>query len=572
MKTWPSDPSPISSVRVGLNNQVIEMSKKVIIVGGVAAGASAAARLRRMDENAQIIMIERGEYISFANCGLPYYVGDVIKKRERLLIQTPKSMFRRFNIDVRNNSTVERIMPLTKEISVTSSQGESYHESYDYLVLCPGAAPIRPDIQGIDHTNVFSVRNVPDSDAIKQYIDMHSPKNAVILGGGFVGLEMAEMLYERNLDVAIVEAADQLMGPLDPEMAAIIHTYLRGKDIALHLADRAVSLDGAEHVETVTLASGQTIPADLVILGIGVKPEVSLAKDAGLAIGSTGGILVDEYMRTSDPYIYAAGDAVQVKDFVTGLDALLPLASPANRQGWLIANNLCGRPSKYNGAQGTAIVKVMDMTVAATGKNEKTLRKLGLSFQACHALPNSHAIYYPGSTMMTIKLLFDPEDGKVLGAQIVGQDGVDKRIDVLATAIRAGMTVFDLQELELAYAPPFSSAKDPVNMLAYAASNIVNGDVTVIHWVDVADHVRQGAFLIDARTANEYGHGSVEGANNIPVDEVRDRLSEIPKDQEILVYCGQGLRSYIVTRILKQKGYENVKNISGGYGLYQYQK
>jgi len=547
------------------------MSKKVIIVGGVAAGASTAARLRRMDEDAQIIMFERGEYISFANCGLPYYVGEVIKKRERLLIQTPRSMFKRFNIDVRNNTTVERIMPLSKEIKVTTSQGESYQESYDYLVLCPGAAPIRPDIPGIDYPNVFSVRNVPDSDAIKQYIDLHSPKSAVILGGGFIGLEMAEMLYERNLDVTIVEAAEQLMGPLDPEMAAIIHTYLRGQDIELRLGDRAVSLDGPERVEKVTLASGQIIPADMVILGIGVKPEVWLAQEAGLAIGSTGGILVDEYMRTSDSCIYAAGDAVQVKDFVTGLDSLLPLASPANRQGWLIANNLCGRPTKYSGAQGTAIVKVMDMTVATTGKNEKTLRKLGVSFQSCHALPNSHAIYYPGSSVMTAKLLFDPQDGKILGAQIVGRDGVDKRIDVLATAIRAGMTVFDLQELELAYAPPFSSAKDPVNMLAYAASNIVNGDVIVIHWQDVPDQLSKGAFLIDARTANEFGHGSVEGAYNIPVDEVRDRLSEIPKDQEILVYCGQGLRSYIVTRILKQKGYDNVKNISGGYGLYQYQ-
>jgi len=547
------------------------MSKKVIVVGGVAAGASTAARLRRMDEDAQIIMFERGEYISFANCGLPYYVGEVIKKRERLLIQTPKSMFKRFNIDVRNNTTVDRILPLTKEITATTNQGESYQESYDYLVLCPGAAPIRPNIQGIDHPNVFSVRNVPDSDAIKQYIDLHNPKNAVILGGGYVGLEMAEMLYERNLDVAVVEAADQLMGPLDPEMATIIHTYLRDQNIELHLADRAVSLDGSERVESVTLESGRTIPADMVIVGIGVKPEVWLAQDAGLAIGTTGGILVDEYMQTSDPFIYAAGDAVQVKDFVTGLDSLLPLASPANRQGWLIANNLCGRPSKYNGAQGTSIVKVMDMTVATTGKNEKALRKLGMSFQACHALPNSHAIYYPGSSVMTAKLLFNPQNGKILGAQIVGRDGVDKRIDVLSTAIRAGMTVFDLQELELAYAPPFSSSKDPVNMLAYAASNIVNGDVSVIHWTDVTEQVKQGAFLIDARTAKEFGQGAVEGAYNIPVDEVRDRLSEIPTDREILVYCGQGLRSYIVARILKQKGYANVKNISGGYGLYQYQ-
>ncbi|MEA4926580.1 MAG: FAD-dependent oxidoreductase [Syntrophomonadaceae bacterium] len=547
------------------------MGKKVVIVGGVAAGASTAARLRRMDEDAQIIMFERGEYISFANCGLPYYVGDLIKKRERLLIQTPKSMFRRFNIDVRINTAVEQINPQKKEITATTVQGETYRESYDYLVLCPGAVPIRPDIPGIDRPNVFSVRNVPDSDAIKQYIELSQPANAVILGGGFIGLEMAEMLYERNLDVAIVEAADQLMGPLDPEMTAIIQKYLLDQDIALYLGDRAVSLNGVERTESVTLASGKTIPADLVILGIGVKPEARLAQDAGLAIGSTGGILVNEYLQTSDPCIYAAGDAVQIKDLITGLDTLLPLASPANRQGWLVANNLCGRPLKYKGAQGTAIVKIMDMTAATTGKNEKTLRKLGIPYQACHGLPNAHALYYPGSSVMTIKLLFAPEDGKILGAQIIGRDMVDKRIDVIATAIRAGMTVFDLQELELAYAPPFSSAKDPVNLLAYAAANIINGDVSVIHWIDVPGHVKQGAFLIDARTASEFAHGAVENAYNIPVDEIRDRLSEIPKDREILVYCGQGLRSYIVNRILRQKGYD-VKNISGGYGLYQYQQ
>lgn len=538
------------------------------IVGGVAAGASAAARLRRMDEDAQIIMFERGEYISFANCGLPYYVGDVIKKRERLLIQTPKSMFKRFNIDVRNNTAVEQINPATQEITVTTIDGETYRESYDYLVLCPGAAPIRPDIPGIDHPNVFSVRNVPDSDAIKQYIDSNQPQNAVIIGGGFVGLEMAEMLYARNLDVTIVEAADQLMGPLDPEMAAIIHKYLVNQDIGLYLGDQAISLNGSERAESVTLASGKTIPADFVIMGIGVKPEVWLAQDAGLTIGSLGGIQVNEYMQTSDPHIYAAGDAVQIKDIITGADTLLPMASPANRQGWVIANNLCGRPVKYTGVQGTGIVKIMDMTAAVTGKNEKALRKLGIAYQACHGLPNSHALYYPGSSVMTIKLLFAPEDGKILGAQIVGRDMVDKRIDVIATAIRGGMTVFDLQELELAYAPPFSSAKDPVNLLAYAAGNSVNGDVSIIHWFDVPDRVKQGAFLIDARTASEFAHGAAEGAYNIPVDEVRDRISEIPRDREILVYCGQGLRSYIVNRILKQKGYD-VKNISGGYGLYQ---
>lgn len=547
------------------------MSKKVIIVGGVAAGASTAARLRRMDEDAEIIMFERGEFISFANCGLPYYVGGVIKKRERLLVQTPTSMFKRFNIDVRTNSEVQRIVPQEKAVVVSDKiKGESYRETYDYLVLCPGAAPIIPNMPGIDQSNVFSVRNVPDSDNIKEYINVHNPNTAVILGGGFIGLEMAEMLNEYNIDVTLLEASNQVLGVLDPEMAAIVHSYLENENINLCLGDRAVSIEGSGKAEKVVLESGKTIPADMVVIGIGVKPEVWLAKEAGLSIGSTGGILVNEYLQTSDSSIYAAGDAIQIKDFITGLDSLLPLASPANRQGWIIANNLCENPIKYSGAQGTAIVKVMDLTVAVTGKNEKTLRKLDIPFQACHALPNSHALYYPGSSVMTAKLLFDPEDGKILGAQIVGRDGVDKRIDVIATAIRAGMTVFDLQELELAYAPPFSSAKDPVNMLGYTAANIVRKNIRVIHWPEVPQLVKQGAFLIDARTAQEFSHGAVEGAYNIPVDQVRDRLNEIPRDKEILVYCGQGLRSYIAARILLQKGYK-VKNISGGYGLYQYQ-
>ncbi len=547
------------------------MGKKVIIVGGVAAGASTAARLRRMDEEAEIIMLERGEYISFANCGLPYYVGGVIEQRNRLLVQTPRSMQRRFNIDVRTNSEVQSIIPDEKVVIINNTLlDQSYRESYDYLVLCPGANPIIPDIPGIHQPNVFTVRNVPDSDVIKQYIELHRPATAVIMGGGFIGLEMAEMLHELNIHVTLVEASDQVLGVLDPEMAAIVHKYLQDQGIELCLSDRAVSLEGSSSVETVILNSGRSISADMVVLGIGVKPEAWLAAEASLAIGSTGGILVDEYLRTSDPYIYAAGDAIQVKDFITGQDSLLPLASPANRQGWLIANNLCGRSSKYSGAQGTAIVKVMDMTVAVTGKNEKALRKLEWVFQACHAQPNSHATYYPGATQMMAKLLFNPENGTVLGAQIVGWDGVDKRIDVLATAIRAGMTVFDLQELELAYAPPFSSAKDPVNMLAYAASNIVRKDIEVVHWPEVAELVEGGAFLIDARTPQEYQHGAVTNAHNIPVDEIRDRLDEIPPDQEILVYCGQGLRSYIVNRILLQKGYD-VKNISGGYELYKYQ-
>ncbi|PKM76601.1 MAG: CoA-disulfide reductase [Firmicutes bacterium HGW-Firmicutes-15] len=547
------------------------MGKKIIIVGGVAAGASTAARLRRMDEEAEIIMVERGEYISFANCGLPYYVGGVIEQRKRLLVQTPTSMHRRFNIDVKTNSEVQRIIPDEKVVIINNTlSDQSYRESYDYLVLCPGASPIIPDIPGVHQPNVFTVRNVPDSDVIKQHIEVKRPAAAVILGGGFIGLEMAEMLNKRDIKVTLVEASNQLIGVLDSEMAAIVHNYLQNQGIELCLSDRAVSFEGSSSVETVILDSGKSIQTDMVVLGIGVKPEAWLAAEAGLAIGSTGGILVDEYLRTSDPYIYAAGDAIQVKDFITGQDILLPLASPANRQGWLIANNLCGRPSKYSGAQGTAIVKIMDMTVAVTGKNEKALRKLGWVYQTCHAQPNSHATYYPGATQMMAKLIFSPEDGKVFGAQIVGWDGVDKRIDVLATAIRAGMTVFDLQELELAYAPPFSSAKDPVNMLAYAASNVVLKDIEIVHWPEVPEHLAQGAFLIDARTPQEFKHGAAYSAYNIPVDEIRDRLDEIPQDQEILVYCGQGLRSYIVNRILRQKGY-NAKNISGGYELYKYQ-
>ncbi len=545
------------------------MSKKVVIVGGVAAGASTAARLRRMNEEAEIIMLERGEYISFANCGLPYYVGGVIEQRKALLVQTPRSMHARFNINVKNHHEVLRIVPQDKLVVVKDLiNDEIRNESYDYLVLCPGASPVIPDIPGIKLPNVFTIRNVPDSDVIKHYIDIQQPQSAVIVGAGFIGLEMAEMLLERGIKVSLIEASSQILGPIDPEMAAIIQSYMQFEGIDVYLKDQVVSLDGTEIVKSVGLKSGKQIPADFVVLGIGVKPEVGLAKEAGLAIGSAGGILVDDYLRTSDPFIFAGGDAIQVKDFITGQDSLVPLASPANRQGWIIANNLCGRPIKYNGAQGTSIVKFMDMTVAATGKNEKALRKLGWKYEACHAQPNSHASYYPGASVMTAKLLFNPDDGKVLGAQIVGRDGVDKRIDVLATAIRAEMTVFDLQGLELAYAPPFSSAKDPVNMLAYAASNIVNKDISVVHWPEVPELVARGAFLIDARTQNEFERGAATGAFNIPVDEVRERLEEIPHDREILVYCSQGLRSYIVNRILLQKGY-NAKNISGGYGLNQ---
>ncbi len=546
------------------------MSKKVIIVGGVAAGATTAARLRRMDEKAEIIMIERGEDISFANCGLPYYVGDVITNRDNLLVQTPTGMSRRFDLDIRTRNEVQKIFPAEKMVEVHNLRsGKSYRESYDYLVLCPGAKPIVPDFPGVDKTNVFTVRNIPDSDFIRHYIDVQEVRQAVVVGGGFIGLEMAEMLHHRGIAVTIIEAGPQVMNALDPEMAAIVHNYIRSLGINLILNDRPQTLEGPDSVEQVVLASGRTLAADMVILGIGVRPEVWLAEQAGLTLGSTGGIWVDEYMKTSDPFIYAAGDAVQIKDYQSGQDALVPLAGPANRQGWIIANNIAGREIKYPGSQGTGIVKFKDLTVAMTGKNEKHLQRLGWEYMVCHIHPNSHASYYPGATQITLKLLFTPGDGKVLGAQIVGFEGVDKRIDVLAVAIHAGLTVFDLQELELAYAPPYSSAKDPVNLAGYVASNMVQGDVQVIHWSEVEERVKQGAFLLDVRTPMEVQQlDMVPGATNIPLDVLRENLDKLPRDREIIAYCQVSLRSYIATRILLQHGFD-AKNSSGGYKLYR---
>jgi len=544
------------------------VGKKVIIVGGVAAGATTAARLRRLDETAEIIMIERGEDISFANCGLPYYVGDVIQNRSNLLVQTPQGMSQRFDLDIRTRHEVQRIIPAEKTIEVHNLRTETvYRETYDYLVLSPGAKPIVPDFPGVDKQNVFTVRNIPDSDFIRQYIEVRDVEKAVVVGGGFIGLEMAEMLDHREIDITIVEAGPQVMNALDPEMAAIVHNYITFLGIDLILNDRPVSLEGEDNVAQVVLASGKKIDTDMVILGIGVRPEVWLAEQAGLAMGATGGILVDEYMRTSDPNIYAAGDAVQIKDYQSGQDALVPLAGPANRQGWIIANNIAGRELKYPGSQGTGIVKFNNLTIAMTGKNEKHLQRMGWDYMVCHIHPNSHATYYPGATQMTLKLLFAPEDGKVLGAQIVGYDGVDKRIDVLATAIHAGLTVFDLQELELAYAPPFSSAKDPVNMAAYVAGNMVRGDVEVVYWQDVEDLVNNGAYLLDVRTKPEIELGMVPGAHHIPLDDLRENLDKLPLDKEIIAYCQVSLRSYIANRILQQHGFK-VKNISGGYKLY----
>ncbi len=542
---------------------------KIIIVGGVAAGASAAARLRRLNEDAEIIVMERGEYISFANCGLPYYVGGVIEKRNRLLVQTPKSMRSRFNLDVRINNEVVKISPAEKYIKVRdNNREENYTENYDYLVLCPGASPVIPAIPGIAKTNVFTVRSLPDSDIIKSYIENIKPGKAVVIGGGFIGLEMADMLNEAGVQVTLVESSSQVMGALDPEMAAIIHNHLVRQGINLHLETRVIGLEGQEQAELVTLDKCRSLETDMVVLGIGVKPENSLARDAGLALGSTGGILVNDYLQTSNPSIYAAGDAIQVKDYITKAETLLPMAGPANRQGWIVANNIAGRSIKYSGVQGTAIVKIMNLVAAVTGKNEKSLQQLGLDYRVCHIIPSSHATYYPGATDMTIKVLFDSVSGKIWGAQIIGIDGVDKRIDLLAAAIRAEMTVFDLQELELAYAPPFSSAKDPINMLGYAAANIVNQDVEVIQWDKVRNKLEQGAVLVDVRASSELKAGIVEGSVNIPVDELRQNLDRIPQDREVLVYCRSGLRSYVGCRILKQLGYK-ATNIDGGYLMYK---
>ncbi|NPV90938.1 MAG: pyridine nucleotide-disulfide oxidoreductase family protein [Firmicutes bacterium] len=545
------------------------MGKKVLIVGGVAGGASAAARLRRLDEEAQIIMFERGQDVSFANCGLPYYIGGVIDKRNKLLVQTPRSLFQRFNIDVRTLSEVTRVFPQEKRVEVKNlATQEVYQEDYDFLVLSPGAKPFVPDIPGIDLANVFTVRNVPDSDRIKQYIETEQPASALVIGGGFIGLEMAENLKERGVAVTIVEMADQVMGPLDFEMAALVHKHLKKNGINLKLKTRVTALEGSSKVERAVLDNGEKLDADMVILGIGVTPENELAKSAGLSIGPTGGILVDEYLRTSDPSIYAVGDAIQVKHFVTGQGALLPLAGPANKQGRLAADNIAGRAARYNGTQGTSIARVLGQVVAVTGANEKTLQKLGIGHLSCYLHPASHATYYPGAEDLAFKLIFTPDEGKILGAQAVGRGGVDKRIDVIATAIRAGMTVYDLQELELCYAPPFSSAKDPVNMAGYVAANIINGDNPPFYWNQIAGLDPDQSVVLDVRTAKEVEAGVIPGAMNIPVDELRDRLSELPKDKDIYVYCRVGLRGYLATRILQQHGYTRVKNLSGGMLTY----
>lgn len=539
---------------------------KVLIIGGVAGGASAAARLRRLDENAEIIMFERGEHISFANCGLPYYIGGTIKERKSLLVQTPEGMKVRFNIDIRVNSEVLKINRANKTVDVLNAiSGEKYSEDYDYLILSPGAEPVRPPIPGINRQNIFTLRSLADTDRITERLRYLKAGRIVVVGGGFVGLEMAENCKEIGLEVAVVEAANQLMPPFDSEMAGFVQQHMVDKGVDIYLNKAVTAFEGNGDVITVVLNDGTELKANAVIMAIGVKPDSRLASEAGLDLGQRGAIKVNEYLQTSDPYIYAVGDVIEIKDFVNGTPGYVPLAGPANRQGRLAADNIVGRRKNYKGTQGTSIVKIFDLVAASTGNNEKTLKSLGLPYQKSYTFTASHAGYYPGAVPMNLKLLFG-SSGEIYGAQIVGVNGVDKRIDVLASAIHAGLTVYDLEELELAYAPPFSSAKDPVNMAGFVASNILKGDVDVIHWDELGEPVDSDTFLLDVRLKQEFNRGHIKGAVNIPLDDLRQRIDEVPRDKRLVVYCHSGQRSYVACRILVQKGYKPL-NLSGGYHL-----
>ena len=537
-----------------------------LIIGGVAGGATVAARLRRMDEKANIILFERGRYVSYANCGLPYYIGDTINNREKLFVQTAKGFTDRFRIDIRTEQEVTAIRPDKKEVEIKNlSTGETYTETYDKLVLSPGAEPLRPGIEGIGSKKIFTLRNVPDTDTIKNYVNTENPKRAIVVGGGFIGLEMAENLYDLGIQVDVVEMANQVMAPLDFSMAAIVHRQLTDKGVGLHLEDGVSRFEEKDGGVTVHLRSGKQIATDMVLLSIGVRPETKLAKDAGLAIGERGGIAVNDYMQTSDADIYALGDAVEVRHLVTGQPALIPLAGPANKQGRIVADNIVfGNKKKYPGSIGTSIAKVFDLTVAAAGANAKLLQQNNIPYISSYTHGASHAGYYPGAVPLSIKILFAPENGKLLGAQIVGFNGVDKRIEMLAQVIQRGGTVHDLAELEHAYAPPYSSAKDPVNMAGFVAENILNKKSRIIQWRELAE-LPADTIRIDVRTHDEYKLGTIPRFINIPVDELREHLDELPKEKPIVVTCAVGLRGYLAYRILVQNGFKHVRNLSGGY-------
>ncbi|MCP3923214.1 MAG: FAD-dependent oxidoreductase [Desulfobacterales bacterium] len=543
------------------------MGLKLVIIGGVAGGATAAARARRLNEDAEIILFERGEFISFANCGLPYYVSGIIEKKDQLLVTTKESFEARYNINIRHLSEVTSINRDEKYVEVNDSgQGEVYKETYDRIILTPGAEPIKPPIPGIDDAKVYTVRNIPDSETIKALIDSGKVKKAIVAGGGFIGIEMAENLAHKGVDVTIVEMADQVMAPLDSEIAETVHYYLKEKGIKLLLSEAITSFEQEGDSNFIITSKGSRIDFDMVILSVGVKPEKNLAIESGLETGITGAIAVNGHMQTSDPDIYAVGDAVEVKDFVTGMPVIIPLAGPANKQGRIAANNVFGGKDIYKGTQGTAIVKVFDMTIASTGANEKTLSRQNAEFLVSYTNSYSHATYYPGAASMIIKLLFTPENGKILGAQITGFGGVDKRIDVIATAIRAGMTVFDLEDLELAYAPPYSSAKDPVNIAGFVASNIIKGDSKAFVW-EKGFKLKENEVLIDLRDKFEFRFTPmIEGSINIPLNDLRYKLDGLDKNKKYYLYCAIGLRGYLGYRVMSQYGFDAV-NVSGGVSM-----
>ena len=544
---------------------------RLLIVGGGAGGPTAAARSRRLDENAEIIMFERGEHVSYAHCGLPYFIGGVIKDRSLMTIATPEHFKSRFRIEVRIKSEVKTIMPDTKQIEVVDgATGENYLESYDALVLAPGASPVRPPLPGIDSESIFVLRNLTDADKILKFIALKNPQRAVVIGGGYIGLEMAENLKHRGMEVAVVEMLEQVLTPLDPEMARKVQETLESNSIEVVLSSAVTDFSERNGRTIVRLQTGREIPCDMVMLSVGTRPNIELAKAAGLEIGELGGVNVNEYMQTSNPYIYAVGDAVETKCKVTGRKLLIQLAGPANRQARLAADNIFGRKTTYRGTLGTSLIQLFETTAGAVGPNEKTLQRLGIPYAKCYLHPYSHANYYPNSSVMIIKVLFSPDDGRILGAQIIGDDGVDKRLDVFATAISAGMTADDLTHLELGYVPQYGSAKDAVNMSGYVASNIVKGDAPTIHWDNTDTPEDKDYLLLDVRRQDEFEVGSAPNATLIPIDELRDKLEELPKDVPIYAYCDAGVRSYIATRLLQQKGFK-ARNISGGFRMYKLQ-
>ncbi len=542
---------------------------KILIVGGVAGGASAAARLRRLDEKAEIIMFERGEYISFANCGLPYYIGGEINKKSALTLQTPQSFNSRFNVDVRVWNEVTAIDAEKKQVTVHNVQtGEDYTESYDELILSPGAAPLVPKMDGVDDPRVFTLRNIPDTVKIRDYVEEEFPESAVVVGGGYIGVEMAENLKKAGLKVTIVELADHVIAPLDGDMAAEVHRYLRDQGVELMLGKAVQSMEDKGGKLTLHLSEGE-IETDMVILSVGVRPDTALAQSARLELNPKGAIVVNEHMQTSKEHIYAVGDAIEIVDFVTGKKGYVPLAGPANKQGRIAADNICGIKSSYKNTLGSSVLKIFDMTVAMTGVNERTAQAAGLDYDKVYTYSQSHASYYPGGHGISIKTLYEKGTGKILGAQLVGYDGVDKRCDVIATAIRAGMTAYDLTELELCYAPPFGSAKDPVNFVGYVIENTLTGKVKNFFWNDVEKLPRDGSVtLLDVRTPSEREVGHIPGFIHIPLDELRQRAGELPQDKPVYIHCHSGLRSYLACRMLTGLGYDCC-NLSGGWRFYE---